>query len=167
MNYRAQISNEFFALLGLAFLISIAFEVVALDQLNDFRIKKENEAVQDMALKLQREMLLAAVVEDGYVRSFTIPDKLDGINYTLTTMNSTLSVQSKNSYYSASIPKSVGNITKGTNRITRCFFALFVFSFVPFVVRSRYALPYGSVKVRSNRVELCVELPRFLFVVGL
>lgn len=116
---KAQISAEFFIFLGLAFLIAIAFELASLEQLNDFRIQKENEAVKDLALKLQKELLIAAVVEDGYVRVFGIPDKLDSINYSLATQNSTITVESKNSLYIVSIPKAVGNASKGTNTINK------------------------------------------------
>lgn len=119
MNSKSQVSVEFFILLGLAFLIAIAFEIASLEQLKDFRIQKESEAVKDLALKLQKELLVAAVVEDGYVRAFQIPDKLDNINYSLTTQNSTISVQSKNAYYVVSIPKAVGNVSQGANKINK------------------------------------------------
>lgn len=119
MDSKAQISAEFFVFLGLAFLIAIAFEIASLDQLNDFRIQKESEAVKDLAFKLQKELLVAATVEDGYVRAFEIPDTLDGINYTLTTINSTITVESKNSLFIVSIPNSVGNVSKDTNVINK------------------------------------------------
>ena len=119
MYSKAQISAEFFIFLGLAFLIAIAFELASLEQLNDFRIQKENEAVKDLALKLQKELLIAAVVEDGYVRVFKIPDKLDSINYSLATQNSTITVKSKNSLYIVSVPRAVGNASKGTNTINK------------------------------------------------
>ena len=116
---KAQISAEFFVFLGLAFIIAIAFEIASLDQLNDFRIQKESEAVKDLALKLQKEAIIAATVEDGYVRIFETPDKLDNINYSLTTKNYTISVQSKNAFYILSIPGAIGNFTKGTNKINK------------------------------------------------
>ena len=119
MNFKAQISAEFFVFLGLAFLIAIAFEIASLEQLKDFRIQKESEAVKDIALKLQKEMFVATAVEDGYRRTFKIPSTLDGINYSLTTLNSTITVQSKNTIYLVSIPKSVGNASKGNNMLNK------------------------------------------------
>lgn len=115
----AQISAEFFVFLGLAFLIAVAFEIASIGQLNEFRTQKESEAVKDLALKLQREILLASTVEDGYVRAFEIPNKLDNTNYSLTTLNSTITVKSKNSLYIVSIPKAIGNVSKGTNTINK------------------------------------------------
>ena len=119
MHSKAQVSAEFFVFLGLAFLIAIAFEIASLDQLNDFRLQKENEAVKDLALKLQQELLVASTVEDGYVRAFQIPDNIENINYSLSTQNSTITVKSKNSLYIVSIPKVVGNASKGTNTINK------------------------------------------------
>lgn len=119
MHSKAQISAEFFIFIGMAFLIAIAFEIASLDQLRDFRLQKEDEAVKDLAIKLQKELLIAAVVEDGYVRTFAIPDKLDSIDYSLSTRNSTIAVESKNSYYLMRIPQAVGNLSKGSNKINK------------------------------------------------
>lgn len=119
MDSKAQISAEFFVLLGILFLIAIAFEVASLSQLNDFRLKKENDAVRDVALKIQKELLIAAAVEDGYARQFELPDNVDSINYSLTIQNSTIAVESRNSYYFVSIPQVVGNISKGANAINK------------------------------------------------
>lgn len=119
MASKAQVSAEFFVFLGLAFLIAIAFEIASLDQLNDFRIQKESDAVKDVALKLQKELFVAANVEDGYVRTFIIPDQLDRINYSLATQNSTITAESKNGFYIVSIPKAVGNVSKGIITINK------------------------------------------------
>lgn len=119
MHLKAQMSAEFFVFVGLAVLIAIAFEIISLGQLNDFRLQKENEAVRDLALKLQREIFIASGVEDGYAREFEIPEALDSINYSLTTQNSTITVKSKNSLFIVSIPFSVGNASKGSNKINK------------------------------------------------
>ena len=126
MDSKAQISAEFFVLLGLAFLIAIAFELASIEQLNDFRLKKEGDAVKDLALKLQKELLVAANVEDGYVRTFTIPDTLDRINYSVTTINSTITVESAHSLYIVSIPNAAGNVSKGTNTINKTGGVLYI-----------------------------------------
>ena len=119
MDSRAQVSTEFFIFLGLAFLIALSFEIVSLGQLNDFRIQKENEAVKDLAIKFQKELLVAATVEDGYVRIFNVPNKLDSINYSVITQNSTITVQSQNSIYIVAIPAVTGAVGKGTNIINK------------------------------------------------
>ena len=119
MNSKAQVSIEFFIFVGLAFLIAIAFELASLDQLKDFRLENENAAVKDFALKLQKEVLIAAYVEDGYSRAFEIPDDLENIDFSVDLRNSTITVQSKNSLYITLVPSSVGNFSKGTNIIRK------------------------------------------------
>ena len=119
MHSKAQVSAEFFIFLGMSFLIAMAFIIASLDQLKDSGIQKEDAAVKDVALKLQKELIIAANVEDGYVRTFTIPDTLDRINFSLSTQNSTIVVESKNSYYIMTIPQSIGNLSKGTNIINK------------------------------------------------
>lgn len=133
MNSKAQISAEFFIFVGLAFLIAIAFEIVSLNQLQDFRIQKESESAKDLALKLQKELLIAAAVEDGYVRVFEIPDNLDNINYSLEMQNSTITVQSKNSLYIVQIPKAVGNASKGVNKINKTGGVVYISNIKPFI----------------------------------
>lgn len=119
MHSKAQVSSEFYIFLGLAFLIAIAFEIASLDQLKDFQADRESKLVKDLTLKLQKEVLIAANVEDGYVRVFEIPDDIENIAYTLTIQNYTINVQSKNGFYVASIPRAIGNFTKGTNKINK------------------------------------------------
>ena len=116
---KSQINNEFFVFLGITFLITIAFGIASIDQLNDFRLQRETEAVDDVALKLQKELLIATNVEDGYSRVFQIPDRIDSINYSVAIENLTLYVKSKNSFSIVSIPKVIGNVSKGANIINR------------------------------------------------
>ena len=119
MGSKAQVSAEFLIFVGMAFLIAIAFEAASLSQLKDFRDRKEAEAVRDMALKIQKELIIAANVENGYSRTFDLPDRLELINYSITTQNLTVTVESKNGFFIVHIPNSVGNVTKGTNHISK------------------------------------------------
>lgn len=131
MHSKSQISAEFLILAGFSLFIAVAFAIASLDQLSDFRLQKENEAIKDVALKLQRELLMASTVEDGYIRTFSIPDKINEINYTLTTLNSTITVKSKNSLYTVAIPKIVGRLGKGSNTINKTGGVIYVSSESP------------------------------------
>ena len=119
MGSKSQISVEFLMLIGLAAIIAIAFQYVSLSQIIDFKSINEKEAVKDVAIKIQREILLATSVEDGYVRTFEIPDKLGDANYTITLQNSTLTVQSKEGLYFVRVTKISGNLSKGYNTINK------------------------------------------------
>lgn len=153
MHSRAQMSTEFFILMGLAFLIAIAFELVSLDQLTDFRIKNENDAVKDLALKLQKELIIAANVEDGYVRVFQVPSKLASIDYSLETMNSTITVQSKNALYIVTIPKTIGNVSKGINTINKTSGIIYINSAPPV-----YTFTETSICQNAQSFGLCIGL---------
>jgi len=119
MNSRAQISTEFFVLIGILFIFTLIIGTNSVQDLNQYNSIKESESVRDVALKLQREIYIAASVEDGYVRYFTIPEKNEGINYSVTTKNLSLIVESKNAFSVVTLPYSIGNLTKGSNKINK------------------------------------------------
>ena len=119
MNSRAQVTTEFLILVGILFVFTLIIGTNSISDLNSYNTIKEQEAVRDVALKFQRELYIAATVEDGYVRIFTMPDRADGINYSVITRNLSLVVESKNTFSSVSLPYSIGNLTKGTNRINK------------------------------------------------
>jgi uncharacterized protein YpmS len=118
---KAQSSMEFFALIGLAFLAVILFTSLAVNETKEFSDQREFLWVKDLALKLQKEVNLAALVEDGYERSFTLEDKFDGkIDYFTIVTNSSITVNSSNAVFSVKVPLIYGkNFTKGTNKIEK------------------------------------------------
>lgn len=115
----AQISAEFFILLGISLLIAIAFGIMSLAQLKEFREQKESDMIKDLALMLQKELFVAASVEDGYIRTFKIPNELETVNYSITTSNTTVFVQSEIGFYAVTIPTIIGNVSKGINIINK------------------------------------------------
>ena len=119
MNSRAQITVEFLILIGILFIFILVIGANSLQDLNQYNTLKESEAVRDVAIKLQRELFIAANVEDGYVRQFSIPDKIDGLNYSIQTNNLSLYVSSKNAFSLVTLPYSIGNLTKGNNLINK------------------------------------------------
>ena len=119
MGKKSQVSMEFFIFIGLGFIIAITFVIASIDQLNGIRARKEYDAAKDIALKLQKEILVASSVQDGYSRIFQAPDSIIGSNYSITMQNLTLAIKSKSGLYIVSIPKTSGNITKGSNIINK------------------------------------------------
>ena len=119
MGKKSQVSMEFFIFIGLGFIIAITFVIASIDQLNGIRARKEYDAAKDIALKLQKEILVASSVQDGYSRIFQAPDSIIGSNYSITMQNLTLAIKSKSGLYIVSIPKTSGNITNGLNIINK------------------------------------------------
>lgn len=118
---KAQTSMEFFALVGLAFLATILFAAITVNEVREFSDQKEFLMIKDLALRLQKEVAIAASVEDGYERSFTLEDKLEGkVDYFTIVANSSISINSSKAAFSVRIPLIYGkNFTKGSNKIEK------------------------------------------------
>ena len=111
---------EFFTLTGLAFLAVIIFVAASASEVKDFTNQKKFFLIKDLTLRLQKEAGLAASVEDGYERRFSLPDKLDStVDYFITTKNNTITVNSSNTVFSVAMPSIKGNFTKGSNKIEK------------------------------------------------
>ena len=117
---KAQSSIEFFTLMGLAFLAVILFVAVSANEVREFRDAKEFFLIKDLALKLQKEVTLAASVEDGYERSFTLPEKLENIvDYYIQIRNNTITINSSKTVFSVPIVNVTGQFIKGQNEIEK------------------------------------------------
>ena len=120
MHEKSQVSIEFFTLIGLAFLMLIIIVAASANEVKEFRDRKEFFLIKDLALKLQKEVSIAASVEDGYERSFTLPDKLENIvDYFITIRNNTLTINSSKTVFSVAIVNVTGDFTKGSNKIEK------------------------------------------------
>ena len=121
MHKKSQSSMEFFALVGLAFLATILFAAIAVNEVKEFSAQKEFLMIKDLSLRLQKEVAIAASVEDGYERSFALEDKLeDKVDYFIIVTNTSINVNSSKSAFSVRIPLIYGkNFTKGSNKIEK------------------------------------------------
>ena len=115
---KAQSSMEFFLLVGLAFLATILFVGLSANEIKEFRDTKEFLIIKDLALKLQKEVSIAATVEEGYERSFDLPERLENnVDYFTTMRNNTLTVNSSKAVITVAVSNVTGDFTKGTNTI--------------------------------------------------
>jgi hypothetical protein len=121
MKIKAQSSMEFLLLIGLAFIATITFVALAINEVREFNDQKQFILLKDTALRLQKEISLASTLEDGYYRSFSLLEKLDGsLDYTTNIINRSLTINSSKSAISVPINTVYGkNFTKGTNIITK------------------------------------------------
>jgi len=121
MKKLSQSSMEFLILIGFAFLAVILIVALSANEVKKFRDQKEFFLIKDLALKLQKEVSIAASVEDGYVRSFTLPEKLENIvDYFIIIKNNPLTINSSKTVFSAAIPNTAGkNFTKGINTVEK------------------------------------------------
>jgi len=121
MHKKSQSSMEFFTLVGLAFLTTILFVAITVNEVKEFSDQKEFLMIKDLSLRLQKEVAIASSVEDGYERSFTLQSKLENIvDYTLsTTNNNSITVNSPKTSFSVRIQPVVGYFIKANNKIEK------------------------------------------------
>ena len=120
MKMKAQSSMEFFVLVGLAFLAVVLFAAISANEVKEFRDQKEFFLIKDLALKLQKEVTLATDAEDGYARSFTLPEELENIvDYFIQIRNNTITINSSKTTISFAIVNVTGDFTKGSNKIEK------------------------------------------------
>ncbi len=86
---KAQSSIEVALLIGFMFLTFNIFLLVIAQRMVDVQNQKDQVLIEDMSSVIEGEIDLAAGVEDGYSRTFEIPQTLKGINYSVTLINST------------------------------------------------------------------------------
>ena len=116
---KAQVAMEFLALVGVMLLMFIVFLLVITDQSVRISSTKEELIVDDIATSIQKELLTAASVQDGYSRNFTIPFQVQGVNYTIYQSNESFALISKRQSASRKIPPLVGNLMIGSNMISK------------------------------------------------
>lgn len=119
-----QVAIEFLMYVGVAFFIVLALmaTIFTLSE-NNARTRAYNDA-DDLGKSLQQEFLLAAKLEDGYVRRINLPMTLDGKAYNITLGQSDpahsymiLGYESSELYFL--IPPITGNITLGNNMLRK------------------------------------------------
>ena len=116
---KSQTAIEFMFLVGVAFSIVMIFMVASKDQVKEINTEKEQILVKDLAFKVQNEINLAAVLDDGYSRNFEIPNKLETIDYAISTEGGILTISTANEDSVLFIPKVNGSIQKGANSIRK------------------------------------------------
>jgi len=129
---KAQSSIEVTLLIGFMFITFNLFLLVIAHQMVDVQNQKNIQLIEDMSLVIESEITLASGVEDGYLRTFEIPKKLKGINYSINLISSKdrgtnfselvlKYIDFTKNYETVKIlPKNVdGIINKGKNNITK------------------------------------------------
>ena len=116
---KSQAPIEFMILVGTLFFLLFLF---GLNQFADAKrayAEKESGLVYDLALKLQEEIRMASLVENGYSRNFTIPPKLENFDYEIIMDNKFLTIKSNTALYTVKGPNITGSINKGSNYIRK------------------------------------------------
>lgn len=116
---KAQSSFEFVLLVGAAFAAAIIFLFASADDMKDLIYKREHLFLKEQGDRIAQEISLAVQVEDGYRRSFLVPEKIDNKEYGIVMSNRTLTLTSDHTTYILRVPRIEGSVAKGWNNITR------------------------------------------------
>lgn len=117
---RGQIALEFSFVVGFSILFFLVALVALAVNMEQARAERGAVALQGMARAIQRELLLAAVVEDGYERRFTIPQRVDGNLFFVANDASTVTLSlADGQSYTELVPEVTGSLAVGENRVRK------------------------------------------------
>ena len=77
----SQVSTEFMVFVGMAIVLLMIYMVIANNFLNLAYAQQEIISAQDLAKILKNEINLASRVENGYIKEFQLPEKIDNKGY--------------------------------------------------------------------------------------
>jgi hypothetical protein len=118
-NQKSQVTFEFLMLIGIVFLFFGITSYAIIDLAETIRYRAESEMLKDLGLRLKQEINLASNSQEGYSRTFEIPDKINGEDYNISIEGSFLILRTKNRAYYTRIENFTGFFNKTSNRIKK------------------------------------------------
>lgn len=117
----AQSSVEFSIIVGAVLVAFITFLGILTQTIGTKNIEKRNTEFFELATSVQNELNIAAKTSNGYKRTFTIPDKIEGIDFTIEITAGSVYLHSEEGKYATSIPgqKVEGQLRHGQNIIRK------------------------------------------------
>lgn len=88
-------------------------------KLSDFGKQKNTFLLKDLALLVKNEINVAYAMEPGYVRSFQLPETLEGKDYAIGLEGGFIYVSSGDNEISVSVQPVNGSLAKGWNTIRK------------------------------------------------
>ena len=121
MHLKSQSSMEFMVLATFMLLVIVGFFGVTSSKVLEAREDINRRIAEDIADFAYREIEIATAVNDGYKKSFSMPQNVNGVNYSINIVdNIELTVIYLDYEHVRFLPANVtGNITKGLNTISR------------------------------------------------
>ncbi len=116
---KGQVSIEFLMIMGFLLLTLSVFTIGILKQHINFVEDKEYVLVRDIAYKVRDEIVLANNVQASYVRNFSLPAQVDGLNYSIHLTSDVIIVRSQSQEFSLNVPHITGCIDVGNISITK------------------------------------------------
>ncbi len=118
-NINGQGIIEFMILFGVVLFFFVGFMLIIQNNISDKNIDKERQLAQGIALSVKSEISIAAESSDGYLRTFTIPNKLIGKEYNIQLTDDRVYLSADRIGISYKINNVTGYIQKGENAIRK------------------------------------------------
>ena len=117
---KAQVSMEVLILMSFLFLVFIIFLGFMNSKLSAEHSEKESLFLKDISNQIQSEIRLAYNAKEGYLRNFTLPEKLENkIDYDIEISGNSLLTKTSKHQYVMTIPDITGAVIKGNNQIKK------------------------------------------------
>ena len=95
------------------------FLYLVADNYQDYYNARDYTIIVDFSKSIQTEIKIVPSLEDGYIRTFTLPNKIYNRDYNITNTENYFSVERAGKEYTLTIPKVQGTLVKGENTIQK------------------------------------------------
>ncbi len=122
---KSQFTIEFAILISFMFIVFVGFFAIVSYKLNEARETEKQQKIGNIAVLVGNEIKLANSVNDGYVKTFKLPAKIDGNDYRISILeNRELVVEypllNPEYEYVLFLPANIrGNISTGLNELRK------------------------------------------------
>lgn len=116
---KAQLSLEFAFVTIILLFLTILVVLVSGNKLTDFKNEKDIFLLKDIAATVRNEIQVAYAMDSGYVRSFDLPETLDGQDYTISIQNNFISAAMGDEQIELATQLINGTLAHGTNVIRK------------------------------------------------
>ena len=118
---KAQSSIEFMITIGAMLVIFIAISLSIYAKISQETNEKREAEINELALNIQNEIKVASGANDGYIRTFTIPNKIIGLDYDITITEGLIYIKTADDRHALAVPvqEVTGNIQIGDNSIRK------------------------------------------------
>ncbi|MEK6835977.1 MAG: hypothetical protein AABX55_03055 [Nanoarchaeota archaeon] len=97
---KSQVSTEFLFFVGIAMVILMIYLFISSNYFDIIARRKDNIAAQNLLEQTRNEINLAARVENGYTRTITLPENINGEAYEIDILNREIYIIFKGNSYS-------------------------------------------------------------------
>ena len=116
---KGQASVEFMFMIMSATAMTVIFSFVFSEMYQDGLKEKQVVLFKDFGESMQREFLIAAYARQGYERKITLPEDLEGYDYSIVIDRNTMILSGNYTISVFIIPETSGSILKGDNIIRK------------------------------------------------